>query len=409
MLEAEITELDPRYALTNGDTAFSRLVAAGLTAVDTVSMEPRMDLAVKIEMVDPLTWVATLRDDAKFPDGSPVTAADVEYTFRSALDPAMKAVNRRMLGERFAGPEAIEVIDALHVRFRLRQPLATFLSDLDFGIVSKAACEAVGGRLANGFVVGAGPFQVEAITSTEVRLTRNPHYYGAAPPMGRVVGRTVRDANARLLMLAGGSADLGHRDAALADAAFGIRERTLEQRDQIVLADRLEAQHARARQERGVDLERRVLRRGADEDHRAGLDVRQERVLLALVEAVDLVDEEHRALAALVQRRPREVERLAQLLHAAEHGRHRGELRADPRREQARERRLAGPRRAPQDQRRQVAGRERALEQLAGREQVALAHDLLDRARPHALGERLAALLLLGRVGEQLHRPRSLR
>ena len=56
-------------------------------------------------------------------------------------------------------------------------------------------------------------------------------------------------------------------------------------------------EHLRAREERRVHLERRVLGRRADQDDVARLDVRQERVLLRLVEAVDLVDEEDRAAA----------------------------------------------------------------------------------------------------------------
>ena len=64
----------------------------------------------------------------------------------------------------------------------------------------------------------------------------------------------------------------------------------------------------RAGQQRIVDLEGRVLRGGADEDQRAVLDEGQERVLLCLVEAVHLVDEQHRVspLAVLrARRRPR--------------------------------------------------------------------------------------------------------
>ena len=58
-------------------------------------------------------------------------------------------------------------------------------------------------------------------------------------------------------------------------------------------------QHLAARQQRGVELERRVLGRGADQRDRAVLDVRQEAVLLGAVEAMDLVDEQQRALAVL--------------------------------------------------------------------------------------------------------------
>ena len=56
-----------------------------------------------------------------------------------------------------------------------------------------------------------------------------------------------------------------------------------------------EAEHAAARQEGGDDLEGRVLGGGPDQSHRAVLDVRQDGVLLRLVEAVDLVDEKDRA------------------------------------------------------------------------------------------------------------------
>jgi hypothetical protein len=55
--------------------------------------------------------------------------------------------------------------------------------------------------------------------------------------------------------------------------------------------------HRGARQQRRVDLERRVLGGGADEGEQARFDMRQEGVLLGLVEAVHLVDEDQRAAA----------------------------------------------------------------------------------------------------------------
>ena len=61
---------------------------------------------------------------------------------------------------------------------------------------------------------------------------------------------------------------------------------------------------AQAREQRAVQLERRVLGRGAHEHDVAGLDERQERVLLRAVEAVDLVHEEQRAAAPALARAP---------------------------------------------------------------------------------------------------------
>jgi hypothetical protein len=60
-------------------------------------------------------------------------------------------------------------------------------------------------------------------------------------------------------------------------------------------AEPLERVDPAAREQRRVDLEGRVLGGGADQHDGALLDVGQERVLLGLVEAVDLVHEQDRA------------------------------------------------------------------------------------------------------------------
>ena len=60
---------------------------------------------------------------------------------------------------------------------------------------------------------------------------------------------------------------------------------------------RLEGEDLAAAQQRRVDGEERVLRRGADEDDAALLHVGQQHVLLGAVEAVQLIDEEDGAPA----------------------------------------------------------------------------------------------------------------
>src|ERR1041385_9097228 len=88
VIESQMNSADPRAQVSSYDAKLSRLVAAGLTAVDTPDMVPRLELASKIEQVDPRTIDVTLRDDARFSDGSPVTAADVAGTYMTVLDPA---------------------------------------------------------------------------------------------------------------------------------------------------------------------------------------------------------------------------------------------------------------------------------------------------------------------------------
>jgi hypothetical protein len=82
---------------------------------------------------------------------------------------------------------------------------------------------------------------------------------------------------------------------------------------QLPLGQRLQFVDLRAREEGRVDLEVRVLGRRADQRQRPLLDRRQERVLLRLVEAVDLVEEEDRPPPMRAEALPRGRDHLAHL------------------------------------------------------------------------------------------------
>ena len=200
-----LRNLDPRFALTNWDTNVSRLIAPGLMTIDQPSLEPMPALATSIDRVDDVTWDVTLRDDIRFSDGSPVRAKDVAYTIESTMDPETGSLFRQGFEDRF---ESVEVLGPKRVRLHLIEPVATLFSDLDFGIISADAARAQGGRFRDGVVVGAGPYRMVSKETERLVLERNPHYHGEPGGTERIVIRTVRDANARTLMLVGGSADM---------------------------------------------------------------------------------------------------------------------------------------------------------------------------------------------------------
>lgn len=200
VIESAMTTPDPRYAITSYDGKLAKLVCSGLTALDSQNMEPRLELAAKVEPTGERTWDVWIRPDAKFSDGSPVTAADVAGTYGAILAKDSDSLFHKSLGEKI---ERVEVIAPLQARFHLKGPLSTFYTDIDFGIF-----KTTGGVPASGKVIGAGPYKVREITSRHAVLDANPHYINGVPKLPHLEIKFVRDAAARLLMLVGGSADL---------------------------------------------------------------------------------------------------------------------------------------------------------------------------------------------------------
>ena len=101
--------------------------------------------------------------------------------------------------------------------------------------------------------------------------------------------------------LEGCSARRGHRRPAMSTrwasapspaVICSTTREAVDDRAQLVVGERLEAEEGRAAEQRRVDLEEGVLGRRPDEGEQAVLDGGQEGVLLALVEAVHLVEEE---------------------------------------------------------------------------------------------------------------------
>jgi peptide/nickel transport system substrate-binding protein len=224
VIEAAMTTSDPRFAINNHDSKLARLVGAGLTAFDTPDLIPRLDIATRMEPTEvtlalpfvmpfPIrlgdkvavlrrivvvnvpapAWDITLRDDAKFSDGAPVLAADVEFTYESVMAPDSKSLHHKGFLERWW---SVKATGERTVRMVLKEPLATLTSDIDFAILSAKT------------QLGAGPYVLRTLDTEHAVLDSNPHYFGAKPKIRRVEFKFVKDSAARLLMLVGGSADL---------------------------------------------------------------------------------------------------------------------------------------------------------------------------------------------------------
>jgi peptide/nickel transport system substrate-binding protein len=82
------------------------------------------------------TWTFTIRTDAKFHDGSRLTADDVVYTLKTHLDPANKSQSAGRLGD--CTSAGIVKVNATTVRFNLKNANANFpyvVSSSNYGLL----------------------------------------------------------------------------------------------------------------------------------------------------------------------------------------------------------------------------------------------------------------------------------
>lgn len=127
---------------------------------------------------DQKVYTFFLRKDAKFSDGKPVTAADVEFSHKAIFEPAYKAAH---LQPYFEGIEKVEVVDDHTVRFTLKDTyFQNFIAMAEMYIIPKHVYGDVEkSKKMTKTVVGAGPYILEKFEKGQrMVLKRNPEWYG---------------------------------------------------------------------------------------------------------------------------------------------------------------------------------------------------------------------------------------
>jgi peptide/nickel transport system substrate-binding protein len=149
-------------------------------------------LAREVTAVDPSTWRVALRPNAKFWDGTPVTAQDVLNAFQAnwaAYPPANGLLDKNT---------QIKVVDPTTLEFKTPDPMGSFPNAVSaqFFLIHK-----------NGTTM-TGPYKpTNLAVGQEMNAEAFADHWDGPPPLAKLSVRLVTDANARMLALRSGDVD----------------------------------------------------------------------------------------------------------------------------------------------------------------------------------------------------------
>jgi peptide/nickel transport system substrate-binding protein len=162
-------------------------------------VQPIPDLATKIDVnADATVYTFTLPKEARWSDGTPLTAKDVAFTFKLAIDPI---VGQSVWVNNFASikgaaeyqkgtvkdVEGIKIVDDQTIRFELKEPNASFLFNTYLGILPSHILSKVDPKdlEKNAYVdaptVTSGPYDfVKYEAGQYIQLKKKANYWNAS-------------------------------------------------------------------------------------------------------------------------------------------------------------------------------------------------------------------------------------
>ena len=155
---------------------------------------------------DGLSYDFVLRPNVKFHNGETVTAEDVKFSFERYRGAAHDVMKQRVA--------AVEVLEPLRVRFRLKEPWPDFLTFYAAAsgagwIVPKKYLEKVGDEAFKKAPIGAGPYKfVSFRPGVELVLEAFDDYWRKKPTVKHLVFKVIPDESTRLAALKRGEVDV---------------------------------------------------------------------------------------------------------------------------------------------------------------------------------------------------------
>lgn len=211
----EILNLDYNYTTKREYILLSDLIDEGLFDYDPTGNTYVPSVATGFSYVDDLTVDVDLRDGVTFHDGTPLTPADVAYTYNWIIDDASEAQAKGTIGRWL---DHAEVRDADTVRFYLTNTYPLVIRDMARRVRIRPAGsyhDANGNPVQDAMATehnGLGPYRVVSFSpGEEVVLERFEGYFAASPKnpieIGRIVIRNIPDLGTQQAELMSGGID----------------------------------------------------------------------------------------------------------------------------------------------------------------------------------------------------------
>jgi oligopeptide transport system substrate-binding protein len=198
---AEPKDLDPGQQEAEIEYVIDTALFEGLTNISNDGQTILPGVADRWEISpDGRTYTFHLRPDARWSDGSPVTADDFEFAFRRAFTPSLLSqtnvlgfpivgAQEMMMGQKV--PLGVGALDARTLQIRLKFPVPYFLyvvAGAPFDPVPRGVVEKFGNPYQPGSkwsrpgnLVSNGVFKLSAWRpNQDIIVTRNPYYWDGA-------------------------------------------------------------------------------------------------------------------------------------------------------------------------------------------------------------------------------------
>ena len=178
------------------DKQLQRVIFAGLLRYDPISGQIESGLADLRVSEDGKTYFLTIKDSAKFQDGTPVTTSDVIFTYEKIIQ--NPSFPNKVLKDTFEYV-TINVVDQKTLAFHIPEKNVYFASSLLVPILPEQYFQNIlieeiidPDYPFNKKPIGAGPYQFQRIVpnddgSFRIFLSANPHFYAGQPKIQQIV------------------------------------------------------------------------------------------------------------------------------------------------------------------------------------------------------------------------------